>query len=73
MTAAEVEAVQRTVLAAYRWQYIVSGVQEPRFRQALGGMITERQARAHRRGAGADHGLPVGDEAGLGRHAHAAT
>ncbi len=43
MTAVEVEAVKATVLAAYRWQYIVSGVQEPRFKQALGGMITERQ------------------------------
>ena len=43
MTATEVEAVKATVLAAYRWQYIVSGVQEPRFRQALAGMITERQ------------------------------
>ena len=44
MTAVEVEAVQRTVLAAYRWQYIVSGVQEPRFSQALGSMITDSQA-----------------------------
>jgi hypothetical protein len=44
MTAAEAEAVKTTVLSAYRWQYIVSGVQEPRFRQALGGMITERQS-----------------------------
>jgi hypothetical protein len=43
MTGVEVEAVKTTVLAAYRWQYIVSGVQEPRFKQALGGMITERQ------------------------------
>ena len=43
MTANEVEALQRTVLAAYRWQYIVSGVAEPRFKQALGGMITEAQ------------------------------
>jgi DNA-binding Lrp family transcriptional regulator len=31
------------VLRAYRWQYIVSGVQEPRFAQALGSMITEVQ------------------------------
>ncbi len=43
MTAVEAEAVKMTVLAAYRWQYIVSGVQQPRFKQALGGMITERQ------------------------------
>ena len=44
LTATEVEALQRTILAAYRWQYIVSGVEEPRFRQALGGMVTDRQA-----------------------------
>jgi DNA-binding Lrp family transcriptional regulator len=31
------------VLRAYRWQYIVSGVQEPRFAQALGSMITTAQ------------------------------
>jgi len=28
-------------LAAYRWQYIVSGVQHPRFAGRLGGMITD--------------------------------
>ncbi|HET9700653.1 MAG TPA: hypothetical protein VFP70_07030 [Burkholderiales bacterium] len=32
-----------TVLAAYRWQYIVSGVEDTRFQQILGGMITEAQ------------------------------
>ncbi len=30
-------------LAAYRWQYIVSGVQEPRFQQVLGELTTETQ------------------------------
>ena len=63
MTAVEVEAVKTTVLAAYRWQYIVSGVQDARFSKALAGMITEQPSRAHRRGAGADHGQPVGDAA----------
>jgi hypothetical protein len=43
LTAAEVEAVKATVLAAYRWQYIVSGVQLPRFRDLLNGMITPAQ------------------------------
>ena len=43
MTAIEVEAVKATVLAAYRWQYIVSGVQIPRFRDLLNGMITPAQ------------------------------
>jgi DNA-binding Lrp family transcriptional regulator len=43
MTAIEVEAVKATVLAAYRWQYIVSGVQIPRFSNLLNGMITPAQ------------------------------
>jgi hypothetical protein len=32
-----------TVLAAYRWQYIASGVQNERFQKILGGMITGEQ------------------------------
>jgi hypothetical protein len=43
LTAVEVEAVKATVLAAYRWQYIVSGVQIPRFGELLNGMITPAQ------------------------------
>jgi hypothetical protein len=43
MTAVEVEAVKATVLAAYRWQYIVSGVQSSRFGELLNGMITPAQ------------------------------
>ena len=43
MTAVEVEAVKATVLAAYRWQYIVSGVQIPRFGELLNSMITPAQ------------------------------
>ena len=43
MTAVEVEAVKATVLAAYRWQYIVSGVQRSRFGELLNGMITPAQ------------------------------
>jgi hypothetical protein len=41
--AAEAMAIGRTLLAAYRWQYIVSGVQEPRFQQILGAMVSEAQ------------------------------
>jgi len=41
--AAEALAIGRTMLAAYRWQYIVSGVQEPRFQQILGGMVSGAQ------------------------------
>jgi hypothetical protein len=43
LTAGEAAAVRATFLAAYRWQYIVSGVQDERFRKILGGMINARQ------------------------------
>ena len=36
--------LRATVLAAYRWQYIISGVREPRFSDLLGQMITAAQA-----------------------------
>ena len=39
----EQQRVASATLAAYRWQYIVSGVEEPRFRDLLGGMITSAQ------------------------------
>jgi hypothetical protein len=38
-----VEKLRDTVLKAYRWQYIGSGVQDERFQKILGGMITEAQ------------------------------
>jgi hypothetical protein len=31
------------MLKAYRWQYIVSGVQDERFQRLLGGMINAEQ------------------------------
>jgi hypothetical protein len=40
---AQISRVKETMLAAYRWQYIVSGVQDERFQKILGGMITEAQ------------------------------
>jgi hypothetical protein len=40
---AQVKSIGDTMLKAYRWQYIVSGVQNERFQQILGGMITETQ------------------------------
>jgi hypothetical protein len=43
LAAGEADAVRATFLAAYRWQYIVSGVQDERFQKILGGMITPRQ------------------------------
>jgi hypothetical protein len=42
-TTDEAEAIRATFLAAYRWQYIGSGVQEPRFQEILGGLITAEQ------------------------------
>jgi hypothetical protein len=44
LPAQEADRVRAGVLAAYRWQYIVSGVKEPRFGEILGSMITEGQA-----------------------------
>jgi hypothetical protein len=40
---AEADAVRATFLEAYRWQYIVSGVQDERFGKILGGMINAKQ------------------------------
>lgn len=39
----QVQRIREGVLKAYRWQYIVSGVQEPRFQKVLGSMINEQQ------------------------------
>jgi hypothetical protein len=39
----QVEAIGATFLYAYRWQYIVSGVQDERFQKILGGMIDAAQ------------------------------
>jgi hypothetical protein len=39
----QVESLKDTMLRAYRWQYIVSGVQDERFQKVLGGMISEAQ------------------------------
>jgi hypothetical protein len=40
---AEIERVKNALLAAYRWQYIVSGAQNERFSATLGEMITPAQ------------------------------
>jgi hypothetical protein len=45
----DAQRVHAGVLDAYRWQYIVSGIQDPRFSRILGSMVTEDQAtRMHR-------------------------
>jgi hypothetical protein len=38
------ERLRAGMLKAYRWQYIVSGVEDPRFQDVLGGMITPEQS-----------------------------
>jgi hypothetical protein len=43
LTEEQMRDVQAAILGAYRWQYIVSGVQDPHFNKVLGGMITEQQ------------------------------
>jgi hypothetical protein len=43
VSVAETMALQAALLKAYRWQYIVSGVQEPRFTEVLGSLITPAQ------------------------------
>ena len=43
--AAESLQIESHLLAAYRWQYIVSGIKEPRFGDLLTGMINEGQAK----------------------------
>jgi hypothetical protein len=43
-TDAQVKELEQGVLRAYRWQYIVSGAQHPRFLKLLTGMITPAQA-----------------------------
>jgi hypothetical protein len=39
----QIAQVEAGLLRAYRWQYIVSGVQDPRFQKALGALITPAQ------------------------------
>jgi hypothetical protein len=43
-TPPETARLRAGVLKAYRWQYIVSGVEDPRFTGILGDMITREQA-----------------------------
>jgi hypothetical protein len=38
-------AIREGVLRAYRWQYIVSGLQHPHFEKLLNGMLSETQVR----------------------------
>jgi hypothetical protein len=42
-TAEQAQRIAALLLKAYRWQYIVSGVQDPRFLDVLGSLITPAQ------------------------------
>lgn len=42
-TTAEIATIKGGVLSAYRWQYIISGVQQPHFAKLLAGMTTPMQ------------------------------
>lgn len=42
-TADQTAQIETSVLAAYRWQYIISGVQHPHFRRLLTGLTTPAQ------------------------------
>lgn len=44
LDAGDIERIGSLVLKAYRWQYILSGVQDGRFVTVLTGMISEQQA-----------------------------
>jgi len=45
LSAARIQRVRDTILKAYRWQYIVSGVGEPRFQALLSALVTPLQMR----------------------------
>ena len=51
---AEEAAIHDVLLKAYRWQYIVTGVQEPRFAEVLKALVDPGADGAHRPGALAD-------------------
>jgi hypothetical protein len=43
VSSAEVDALTKQFLKAYRWQYIFSGATHPRFQKTVKSMITEPQ------------------------------
>ena len=43
LSKSETEGVRESLLQAYRWQYIVSGVQNDRFMKIIGDMLTPAQ------------------------------
>jgi hypothetical protein len=59
-SAAQQRAIHDTVLKAYRWQYIVSGMMEPRFQKTLFGLVNAAQrARIESAFASLAHAMPA--------------
>jgi hypothetical protein len=65
----QVRRLRVLLLKAYRWQYIVSGVMEPRFQKLLGSLVSDAQMQRIQRAlaplsyavpTGADIALPLG-------------
>ncbi|MBX3605703.1 MAG: hypothetical protein KF788_10535 [Piscinibacter sp.] len=64
--AGEAEQIQALILKAYRWQYIVSGVMEPRFQKTLFALVNEAQAgRIHQALAPLTYAVPQRSEVPL--------
>ena len=62
----QLEQIHATVLKAYRWQYIVSGVMEPRFQKVLFSMLDDEQtARIHNALAPLTYAVPRQPEVAL--------
>ena len=59
LSADQIQHLRRSVLAAYRWQYIFSGAEHPQFRKVLGRLVTPEQ--------GARIGRALDTLQGLGR------
>src|SRR5258706_8654878 len=56
---AQIEQIHASVLKAYRWQYIVSGVMEPRFQKVLFSLVDKPQAeRIHQALGPLTHAVP---------------
>lgn len=62
----QLEQIHATVLKAYRWQYIVSGVMEPRFQKVLFSLLDDEQAaRIHNALAPLTYAVPQQPEVAL--------
>jgi hypothetical protein len=63
----EIDRMKSVLLKAYRWQYIFSGVENPRFTKFLGSLVTPAPGGAHWRGLEASY---AGTEKAIRRRDH---